>query len=260
MNARHEFLNQFDIEGQHEAVTAALYDVSLDTNALQEVPSLDDIAKGLDDVSAKFLLERTELSAGDRLVIAPYLGDLSLLTFMDKLGYTFAEYYAESRLSRSPAKHNQDKNALGWSVGFMLRETIDPLNQELLIDPGLVYRGKTVYQQSRDAKAETKAHRQNNLVVRPVTLMEYAIDDHTYEDFIDHETGEPNFRGTTRLIHLPTPNIGYAPFGQGVPIYARFTPGGHPGAAETDKHILWATSSAFFKNPLAGVRRVLKIA
>jgi hypothetical protein len=251
-------VNQAVAEDWHE-VADYLPHAGLERNDGQPFPTLDTVLQALTDDQYGFLAERMEQGITDRLVVAPRLGDLTLDRFLENTGQGIASHYwypmdeyTNAKITRDPVLHNQSTES-GWSVGVCL---VDPTDERggLLPNAGLMFPGLNYYRQKRMAEKEQKAFEAEGLDVKPITVPELVVGKRVFPKL---------GRGTTRLIHLGTPNI-FRPAprkGANGPmrVLGGFVPGGHPGVLEYEGRHLFIGTSAFRKDPAAGVRRVLRI-
>lgn len=158
--------------------------------------------------------------------------------------------YYDGRLSQDAKTHNRSENAPAWSIGVVLNDSHNS-DGKRLPHTGLVFPGDSFERQKLlAAKGKYKLRHTNKIDVQPITLQEQIIGKLTYP-----EQG----KGTTRLIHLPTPNIFLPRPGKGPgPLGVMISLGGHPGAPEIfGQTIDYMTSSFHKKDKHAGVRRVL---
>lgn len=241
------------LESDYVANIDVLFEFGFVENNSQKPPLFQQIRNSLGDEQFDFLEKRRQAGLlDDTLVIAPHLGKLSLDRFLEQTEHYIARQYTDrDRLTRDPAVHNRHQNESGWSVGMILGDQYDSKGNELEI-PGLVFAGRSFYRQQILARLEARRFARQGLEVNPVTIPELVIG----------KAINPVIRqGTTRLIHLPTPNIFLPAPGKGPGILGvAASLGGHPGAPELQGRNIHIDTSAFHKrDPHAGVRRVLTL-
>jgi hypothetical protein len=244
---------QESLLNDYDSVVHTLAGLDIKENQGSQIPSWRDVDSQLGNKTMTFLMDRHYNGIRDRLIIAPYLGDLSLQGLCQVSNFQIDKLRHGDRITTDADTHNQGRDKAGWRVGIALRDITDE-HGKLNPARGLMFAERSVYRQTRLQKAEAKRMQKEDLVLKPVMVQEQIIDELTNPEEV---------RGTTRLIHLPTPNIGIAGFAPDTrpgPLGYLVSFGGHPGAPELTEGRLQAHASAFNKtNYAAGVRRVLQL-
>jgi hypothetical protein len=249
MSMLHETVER--LEADYGSVKNTLESVGLTQNQDQRIPSFDAVAFHITSQDANFLTKRAEAGLNDRLIIAPNLGELTLTRLLETTGHYIVDngIYNE-RFTHEPKYHNRRNNTPAWSIGVVLNDTHDSKDARLR-HAGLVLPGLSFERQKTLAALEKRRLQFADRVdVQPVTIQEQIIGQMTYPK---------QTKGTTRLIHLPTPNVFLPKTGEGLGLLGVLVSvGGHPGAPEISGHRIDFTTSSFHKGDKeAGVRRVL---